>query len=80
MNVQGQAVLHLTVDVKDSTLQGLQSGLQVQDLTTKLFIGIVQMLILNIEHITILEKHRVATRCILVQQRLSLGNYRDLVC
>ena len=79
MNVQGQTVFHPTINVEDPTLQGLQSGLQAQDPTTKLFIGIIQVLILNIEHIAILEKHHVATCCILVQHRLSLGNHRDLI-
>ena len=65
--------------MEDPTLQGLQSGLQAQDSTTKLFIGIIQMLILNVEHITILKEHCVTTRRVLIQYRLSLSDHRDLV-
>src|ERR1700743_2792952 len=79
MTMQGQAMLHLTINVENPTLQGFQGSFQVQHPMTELFIGIIQMLTLNIEHIAILEKHRITTRCILVQHRLSLGNHRDLV-
>src|ERR1700743_2475822 len=50
VNVRGQAMFHPTINVEDPTLQGLQSSFQAQDPTTELFIGILQMLILNIEH------------------------------
>ena len=72
-------MFHPMINVEDPTLQGLQSSLQAQDSMTKLFIGIIQILILNVEHITILEEHRVATRRILVQHELSLSDHRDLI-